>query len=132
MHNGDVYACDHYVDRAHWLGNLGGADFVDLLRSPGQVAFGQAKRTELPPSCLSCPVRWACHGGCPKDRFVVNTDDAGDSDDAGPLTNYLCAGYRAFFAHAGPAAIAIAGLLREGCPAAGIMHRTADAISAPG
>jgi uncharacterized protein len=37
-------------------------------------------------------VRFACHGGCPKDRFIHTPD--GD-----PGLNYLCAGFKAFFHH---------------------------------
>jgi uncharacterized protein len=64
-------------------------------------------------------VRWACHGGCPKDRFATTADGE-------PGLNYLCAGYQRFFAHAQPTLEAIARLLRAGRPASDIMptHRT--------
>ena len=42
-------------------------------QSPKQRAFGQHKLDSLPRYCRECDVRFACHGGCPKDRF---RDDA--------------------------------------------------------
>jgi uncharacterized protein len=39
-----------------------------------QQAFGRAKRDTLPRYCLDCDVRFACHGGCPKDRFTATLD----------------------------------------------------------
>ncbi|MFT3888846.1 MAG: anaerobic sulfatase maturase [Arachnia sp.] len=108
-HNGDVYSCDHYVEDGYLLGNVADASLQALVSSPRQVAFGRAKRDELPPRCLSCPVRWACHGGCPKDRFDV-------TEDGHPGLNYLCAGYEAFFRHAQPTVEELAGRLRAGLP----------------
>ena len=42
---------------------------IDLITSPQQARFGLAKRDALPGFCRRCDVRFACHGGCPKDRF---------------------------------------------------------------
>ena len=42
---------------------------IDLITSPQQAKFGLAKRDALPGFCRRCDVRFACHGGCPKDRF---------------------------------------------------------------
>jgi uncharacterized protein len=90
--NGDLYACDHFVDPEHLLGNIQQVQLIDLVGSERQRAFGRQKREALPPDCRRCPVRFACHGECPKNRFI-------ESASGEPGLNYLCAGYRAFFTH---------------------------------
>ena len=99
--NGDLYSCDHFVDAAHRLGNIRDAPLVELLEGPAQRAFGRAKRDTLPRACRTCEVLDMCNGECPKNRFV--TDPEG-----GPPLNYLCAGYKKFFAHARPFVAAVA------------------------
>ena len=94
-HNGDFYPCDHFVDAEHRLGNIRVTPLVDLIESPAQRAFGQAKRDRLPWICRECEVLAMCHGECPKNRFLRTPDD-----DAG--WNYLCPGYRRFFNHIRP------------------------------
>lgn len=91
-HNGDLYACDHYVEPRYKLGNILETPLVDLVASEKQRQFGQAKRENLNPACVNCPVRFVCNGGCPKNRILVTETEA-------PLLNYLCAGYRVFFQH---------------------------------
>jgi uncharacterized protein len=91
-HTGDFYSCDHFVDPQHRLGNIRETALVDLLESPAQLAFGQAKRDSLPRYCRECPVRAMCNGGCPKDRFVLTPDGE-------PGLNYLCPAFRRFFAY---------------------------------
>jgi uncharacterized protein len=91
-HNGDLYSCDHFVEPDYLLGNIGEHHMLDLVSSPRQREFGAAKRDTLPRFCQECDVRFACHGGCPKDRFVTTPD--GD-----PGLNYLCGGYKDFFHH---------------------------------
>ena len=91
-HNGDVYSCDHYVEPDYLLGNINETPLGDLVRSARQVQFGLDKRDSLPEFCRSCEVRFACHGGCPKNRFT-QTPDGEDG------LNYLCGGYKMFFNH---------------------------------
>jgi uncharacterized protein len=90
--NGDVYACDHFVEPAYLRGNIRRQKLAELATSPAQQRFGLDKRETLPAQCHACEVRFACHGGCPKDRFVA-------SREGEPGLNYLCPGYQAFFRH---------------------------------
>lgn len=113
-HNGDLYACDHFVDPEHRLGNITETHMVELLALPAQRAFGEAKRDHLSQRCVECEVRFACHGECPKNRF----DDGSGSD---PALNYLCAGYRSFFTHVGPVMRMMADRLDHGGLAEDVM-----------
>jgi uncharacterized protein len=103
--NGDVYSCDHFVDEAHRVGNIRATPLVELLESPVQHAFGNAKLETLPRSCRSCEVKAMCNGGCPKNRFA-------QAPDGEPGLNYLCAGYRRFFTHCRPFVDQVAALWR--------------------
>lgn len=113
-HNGDVYSCDHYVYPAYRLGNVKEASLAALVDSPGQTAFGEAKSSTLPQYCRECPVRFACHGECPKHRFLKTPTGE-------PGLNYLCHAYRRFFTHIDPAMRTMAMLLRSGTAPAQIM-----------
>jgi uncharacterized protein len=106
-HNGDLYSCDHFVEPKYLLGNIQQVHMLQLATSEQQRKFGLAKRDTLPRYCRECPVRFACHGACPKDRFIR-------APDGEPGLNYLCAGYRAFFTHVDPAMRLMADLLRRG------------------
>lgn len=115
-HNNDVYSCDHYVEPGYQLGNLADGGFQQFLQLDEQRDFGRSKRTSLTGQCLRCPVRWACHGGCPKDRFASSTDGA-------PGQNYLCGGYYSFFTHAAPTVEEMARAVASGRPAAHYSER---------
>jgi len=91
-HTGDLYSCDHFVEPRFLLGNIREKHMLEMVASPEQRAFGEAKRDTLPRYCRECPVRFACHGECPRNRFI-------DTPDGEPGLNYLCAGYKAFFTH---------------------------------
>jgi uncharacterized protein len=91
-HTGDLYSCDHFVEPEHKLGNIRMTHMLDLVDSPQQRQFGLDKRETLPQYCLDCDVRFACHGGCPKDRFI-------ETPGGEPGLNYLCAGFKEFFHH---------------------------------
>lgn len=114
MHNGDVYSCDHYVDPEYLLGSINQRSFPEMLSSSVQREFGRSKRTSLPVQCQHCSVRWVCHGGCPKNRFLNATDGE-------PNMNYLCEGYKQFFEHTQIPMLRMANLLRSGRTPAEIM-----------
>ncbi|MDQ7065085.1 MAG: anaerobic sulfatase-maturation protein [candidate division KSB1 bacterium] len=94
-HNGDLYACDHYVYPDYYLGNILERPMAELVFSEKQEKFGRDKRDTLPRYCQNCEVRFACNGECPKHRFVRTPD--GEEG-----LNYLCAGYKKFFQHIDP------------------------------
>jgi uncharacterized protein len=113
-HNGDVYSCDHYVEDDYLLGNIAeGRTLLELATSPQQTAFGNAKLDGLPDYCRRCDVRFACNGGCPKDRFLTTPDGE-------PGLHYLCAGYQRFFRHVDEPMRVMADLLRRGADATGL------------
>ncbi len=112
--NGDVYACDHFVEPGYLRGNIAERPLIELVGSPEQRQFGRDKLDRLPQYCLECDVRFACHGGCPKDRFI--TTPAGE-----PGLNYLCAGFKAFFHHVDAPMRRMCELLRDGHAPAEIM-----------
>jgi uncharacterized protein len=120
-HTGDLYCCDHFVDPDHLLGNVIDTPLVQLAGSEAQQAFGSAKRDALPQYCRECEVRFACNGGCPKDRFIRTPDG-----EAG--LNYLCEGYKAFFDHVAPAMRYMAAELRAQRPPATIMNGFAERV----
>mgnify|MGYP006294957267 CR=1 FL=1 len=91
-HNGDLYACDHYVEPDYLLGNIMETPMIELVASEQQRAFGRAKLETLPTECRECDVRFICNGACPKNRILT-------SSDGEPNLNYLCEGYKRFFHH---------------------------------
>ena len=119
-HNGDVYSCDHYVEPAYRLGNIAESRLLDLVELPKQREFGLAKRDSLPQYCLDCEVRFACHGGCPKDRFAVTPDGE-------PGLHYLCPSYKAFFGHIEPVMRQMCDLLKADRAPSELVRRYAAA-----
>ena len=114
-HNGDVYSCDHYVYPRYRLGNLMNESLAGMVESPAQRAFGDAKAATLPAYCRSCSVRFACHGECPKHRFITTPDGE-------PGLNYLCAAYKRFFQHIDSPMRTMAALLASNRAPADIMR----------
>jgi uncharacterized protein len=119
-HTGDLYSCDHFVEPKFKLGNIRDTTMAEMLASPEQRRFGADKRDTLPKYCRECDVRFACNGGCPKDRFAMTPDGE-------PGLNYLCAGYKAFFEHVDEAMRVMAGLLEQKRPPTEIMGMYAAA-----
>ena len=106
-HNGDLYSCDHFVEPKYKLGNITEVHMLQLVTSKQQLEFGRAKRDTLPKYCRECAVRFACHGECPRNRFIATPDGE-------PGLNYLCAGYKDFFTHIDRPMKLMADLLRQG------------------
>jgi uncharacterized protein len=113
-HNGDVYSCDHFMYPDYKLGNIQEETFQEMMDSVQQYEFGQAKKTTLPKYCQTCEVKFACHGECPKHRFLKTPD--GESG-----LNYLCAGYKKYFTHIHRYMKVMVQLLENGLPASNVM-----------
>jgi uncharacterized protein len=118
-HNGDLYSCDHFVEPDYLLGNIQQDHMIELVASEKQRKFGRDKQDTLPRYCRECDVRFACNGGCPKDRFM-------HTPHGEPGLNYLCAGYKAFFHHIDRPMRLMAALLRRGRYADEVMKILAD------
>lgn len=114
-HNGDVYACDHFVYPEYCLGNLNTHSLVGMMLSAQQTAFGQAKQQALPAVCRACPYVSLCNGECPKNRFCYTPDG-----EYG--LNYLCEGLKLYFEHTLPFMQAMAHELNNKRSPAGIMQ----------
>jgi uncharacterized protein len=114
-HNGDLYACDHYVEPDYRLGNILETPMIELVASERQLEFGRDKRDTLPKYCRECDVRFACHGECPRNRFVKTPGGE-------PGLNYLCAGLKLFFHHVDRPMRMMADLLRQNRAPAEIMR----------
>jgi uncharacterized protein len=89
-HNGDVFACDFFVEPEWHLGNVMRDRLTDLLNGQKQNHFGSLKAS-LPDVCLVCPWLQRCRGGCTKDRLRDPRDNG---------LNHFCRAYQQFFAHA--------------------------------
>lgn len=112
--DGQVYACDHFVNQEHLLGSVLEESLADLVLGEKQRSFGEAKRSALTAECRACPYLDACGGGCLKHRFAL-------SGEGEPGHNYLCAGLRAFFGYAAPLFERAMALSREGKTAGQVM-----------
>ena len=118
-HNGDVYSCDHFVFPEYRLGNLKENSLIDMMYGTRQREFGAKKYTLLPQKCRKCRYEFACHGECPRNRFMATAD--------GELgLNYLCEGYYTFFSHAAQAMDYMREQLAKGLPPAGVMRWMAE------
>jgi len=116
-HDGSVYSCDHYVYPEHRLGLIHESDLIGLATSDRQSRFGQEKADGLPNACRECEFLFACHGECPKNRFLSDPN-------GGTGLNYLCKGLQRFFVHIDPWMRFMAGELRAGRKAENVMERS--------
>ena len=118
-HNGDVYSCDHFVFPEYKLGNLNEKSLSEMMYGRQQSEFGEAKHNTLPRQCRECKYEFACHGECPRNRFLMTADGE-------PGLNYLCKGYHAFFSHAATAMDYMRRQLQQGRPPANVMKWLAE------
>jgi uncharacterized protein len=118
-HNGDVYACDHFVNPRYFLGNIAEVPLKEIVASGKLRRFGLDKRDRLPSCCQECDVLFACNGECPKNRFIHTPDG-----ERG--LNYLCTGLKRFFLHVDESMRIMADLLRRGRAPAEIMNLMAE------
>ncbi len=109
-HNGDLFSCDHFVNREDQIGNVLQHTMVSMIDGPHQTKFGKDKRDALPQYCLDCDFLEYCNGGCPKDRLA-------ETPDGEPGLNYLCEGYKTYYTHTIPTFEKMAEALRMGRPA---------------
>ena len=114
--NGDVYSCDHFVFPEYRLGNIRQQFLTAMLYGERQQQFGRNKSATLPRQCRECQFLFACHGECPKNRFLK--DKYGE-----PGLNFLCKGYQQFFAHVATDMDFMKAELDAGRSPANLMHR---------
>lgn len=105
--DGRMFSCDHFVDEAHYLGNIQKQAPGSLIGSEKQRLFGSLKKTTLPAMCRECDVLPMCNGECPKNRIL-------STPSGEPGLNYLCEGYRYFFRHCRPFTDAVAEEWKKG------------------
>jgi uncharacterized protein len=115
-HNGDVYACDHYVYPGFLRGSIARDPLAALVDGPPQRRFGKAKRETLPTYCRRCEVLKHCYGECPKNRFMTTPDGE-------PGLQYLCPSYKRLLNHIKPQLRVMASLIRARRAPAEIMQR---------
>lgn len=120
-HNGDVYSCDHFVFPEYKLGNIHDNSLISMMYGTKQREFGEAKYRSLPRQCHECRYEFACHGECPRNRFISTADGQHG-------LNYLCEGYHAFFTKAHKAMDYMSQQLKQGLPPANVMNWIATKI----
>ena len=114
--DGSVYSCDHFAFPRYRLGNINSSTLTQLLYGPQQQAFVASKQSALTAECRQCEWLFACHGECPRNRFV--NDRYGNAGH-----NFLCHGYRTFFNHVADDMHFMTTELQAGHPPANIMGR---------
>ncbi len=88
--DGSLYSCDHFVFPSYKLGNIHHQTIAEMMYGQQQQRFMRTKVDSLSQRCRECAYLFACHGECPRNRFLSGNE------------NYLCEGYRMFFRHVSP------------------------------
>ena len=68
-----IYCRDRHGATAALCANCAGLLAYASVRLD-RCRFGAEKQTTLPKYCRDCEVRFACHGECPKHRFLRTVD----------------------------------------------------------
>lgn len=89
-HNGDIYACDFYVEPRWFLGNLTKQPLEEIVAGERFAEF-RARKPKMAQSCGDCPWLPYCRGGCPRHWTVLGLD-----------RNYFCPSYKMLFEHSHP------------------------------
>ena len=92
-HNGDVFACDFFVEPQWLLGNLLETPIDQLVNSQTKRMFSE-KKNSVSNRCFVCRHFAICRGGCLKERNFLNDDYKDNS--------YFCQSYQIFFDYALP------------------------------
>lgn len=108
--DGSLYSCDHFVFPENKLGNIRSQTLTEMMYGQQQQRFALIKRDGLSRRCRECDYLFACHGECPRNRFLSGND------------NYLCEGYRQFFSHVAPTMNYMARELAAGRAPANVMQ----------
>lgn len=119
-HDGEIYACDHFVYPEYRRGNIVTEDLADILDSVAQGEFGDDKETDLTAYCRECDALFACNGDCPKHRF-------GYSPDGEAGLSYLCPSYKLYFRHINRFMKALCQLHSNNLP----LYHVMDALDGP-
>jgi radical SAM protein with 4Fe4S-binding SPASM domain len=93
-----VYVDGFWMDKT----DVTNDEFDKFVRATGYITiaeiaptFGYAKNEALPAYCRKCPFLTDCWGECPKNRIIRTSEGE-------PGLNYLCRGFKQYFAHAIP------------------------------
>ena len=113
-HNGDLYFCDHFVDKNYLIGNILNQPLKELVYSKRQRNFGELK-VQIPKQCMDCDVKIFCNGECPKNRFIITENEIAPS-------NYLCDAYKMFYTYARSYIIKISNDLSKGISLSNIIR----------
>ncbi|MGI6681058.1 MAG: anaerobic sulfatase maturase [Bdellovibrionota bacterium] len=90
-HNGDLYACDHFVEKDFLLGNIHEKSLRECFDNQKFYDFRTYKRRAVSKECVACEYFFICHGECPKNWIL--------KDKEGKRKNYLCESYKKIFKH---------------------------------
>jgi uncharacterized protein len=87
--DGGVYPCDFYMLDEYRLGNFNEKQLEFLDEQRRSLGFIE-RSMKINMECKACPYYGICRGGCQRNRDL--------DDQTGLYRNYLCEGYRSFFA----------------------------------